>query len=94
MTRFDIPSHMQTFLNAASQCGLVDPSDLFSLGAKHGNDWPALRAEVMDWAFCRHHSEEGRRIHAAMCKANDLAFFIERENAKHDARVEAESTLG
>lgn len=73
MTRFDIPNPVKNLLTTAIRLEILDAADAFALGATHGSNWRELMNEIMDAAFANRHGPLGRKKHAEICVAHDLA---------------------
>lgn len=71
MTRFDMPGLMRDFLSAAVDYRTLDVADVWALACNHGNNWSAMRDEVMQDVFGNRHSERGQAAHGELCKLND-----------------------
>ena len=79
MTRHDMPNEVQKFIKVAAEHNIIDELDAITLGVTHGDNWRAMIAEVIEWAFAsRHYNGMG---HKKVVQAAEAYWMIEAEIA-------------
>jgi len=57
ITRFDVPVVVRRFLEVAVEEGVVDYTDMYTLGANFGTDWKGMIDLVVEWAYTWIHTD-------------------------------------
>ena len=67
MDRFDMPVDVRNVVIVATEKGVVDGVDLYTLAAKHGDAWKSLVNELCEIAYASRHGDKSK--HEAVVKA-------------------------
>ena len=83
--RFDLTAEEHEVFAVVLRERIFDPAD-FYFAAKSAANFDAFAQDAVETAFTGHHSEEGRRKHAALATAIDAVHYA-RFRAKEAARL-------
>ena len=81
ITSFHMPDPVVVFLEEALRIDLILVSDIWALTMNHKDDFVAIMAEVVEYAFENRHCTDQ---HAIMCNLQDVAMADIRSRLDRD----------
>jgi hypothetical protein len=77
LNRFDVPDSVKAILEKSVEIGMIDASDLVTLGATHLNDWTGLVIDIIEIAHSNRHWNYDHEIIAPLVNE----FYKETDDA-------------